>query len=85
MNGFGCEVPEGIRAEYTKRWEDNPHLRGPYDANPDDPSTVNRTIAADKANADRKIRERAKVVFSDSEVEASLAQFNRQFADKFGG
>jgi hypothetical protein len=84
-NGFGCEVPEGIRAEYTKRWTENQHLRGPYDPNPSVPDKANQLAAVEKATADERVLARGNVACSDREVEASLATFNKQFSEKFGG
>jgi hypothetical protein len=85
LHGFGVSVPEGIAAEYTKRWQGNPHLRGPYDPNPNEPHAANVEAAAKKRLADDRVLACSQVAFSDSEVEASLAKFNHQFADKFGG
>lgn len=84
LHGFGCEIPGSIAREYTKRWKQHEHLRGPYDPKPNEPHVGNAQAAADLHERNQIEKNKGQVTLSDREVEGQLAKFNREFNAKYG-
>lgn len=83
LHGFGCEIPDAIVREYTKQWNANEHLRGPYDPKPNQLHDYNIRAAENLREANEKERRKEQVALSDREVEAALVKFNREFNARY--